>query len=934
MRSVFRRVTALFGAVVILLGVVPIAASAATVETVLFYEGFEGSSALPAGWTAYDVDGDGYNWRINSGGTNGYLGGNCLESCSAMNGASRLTPDEYVVLPPLAIPASVESSYELSFQIRTSYMSGYSDYITVYVSTAPVVDPTALTDDQIVLNKRYYSGSTYQEMTADLDAYRGQTVYVVFHHHTASGIWQQIDDVMITSHGAARFPVKFDLDEDIMTVIPENGTFEAIDGQNYAFTLEFAEKYNPLLGKVEVTANGEVVTPKRGVYTLKNVTEKQKVSVTLRYKAGDISANGKVDLADAARLFYYLNEQIDFDSVQMAAADIDTYATVDIRDMTALFYYVAGLRDYLNKKDDIEGLWNTAYTDAVNGFGQVGSVKSAEYYLDRRLVLDQTASAQQRDSKVIFKNSSKSRVVNLSDGYVFTLPYTDFKADYSLSAYRSTYENANAVLNVSKETSNPYGANQWSWDTYSYEWLTQCLTDDNFLRQNNLSRTHDKVEGNTAMLSGYHVWRYDIVINDAQDIEMPYYSIAVIRKDGEYVKFHLFVMKSTTDRAATMDAMVKSFKEITPVGISQNEQVAYECAPDENWNEETAAYYHKLVTQSTTDWGIFTESMSDTNNSADNLRKEYAELSEKLNFTYDIMPTYSHIAWGNTMHYFPSKTAAEFAGGNGFNGKPVLQFTYQFTINNNLNVKASKTPMFDIARGKYDEHFRRLARDIKAYGAPVLFRLNNEMNTDWTSYCGMVTLLDPDFFAMTWERLYDIFEQEGVGNCIWIFNPVATTTPYCSWGEDLCYLPDLDTVHALGLTAYEMGNGQSLQSFETLYRELYEKNSPYFDRYPQIISEFAAGAGGEKQYNYGSKTYEDTILGRNASLQAKWVGDMFACLAKRNEKGYEFCQAIKGAVWFCVNDYATIENKDYIINNLEIHDASIEAFRNGLALHP
>ena len=61
--------------------------------------------------------------------------------------------------------------------------------------------------------------------------------------------------------------------------------------------------------------------------------------------------------------------------------------------------------------------------------------------------------------------------------------------------------------------------------------------------------------------------------------------------------------------------------------------------------------------------------------------------------------------------------------------------------------------MFDILRGVYDEDFRKLASAIKAYGYPVLFRLNNEMNTDWTSYCGMMTLCDPEIFILTWRYL-------------------------------------------------------------------------------------------------------------------------------------------------------------------------------------
>ena len=56
--------------------------------------------------------------------------------------------------------------------------------------------------------------------------------------------------------------------------------------------------------------------------------------------------------------------------------------------------------------------------------------------------------------------------------------------------------------------------------------------------------------------------------------------------------------------------------------------------------------------------------------------------------------------------------------------------------------------------------FTNIANAFKSYKEPILFRLNNEMNTDWTSYSGIVSLLDPDIFITTWKRLYNIFEEK------------------------------------------------------------------------------------------------------------------------------------------------------------------------------
>ena len=242
--------------------------------------------------------------------------------------------------------------------------------------------------------------------------------------------------------------------------------------------------------------------------------------------------------------------------------------------------------------------------------------------------------------------------------------------------------------------------------------------------------------------------------------------------------------------------------------------------------------------------------------------------------------------------------------------------------------------MFDVLRGKFDDFFASLARDVKSYEQPVLFRLNNEMNTDWTSYCGMVTLLDPDIFIMTWQKLYKIFEKEGVNNAIWIFNPIARSTPYSNWGDMLNFMPGEDYVQMLGLTSYEMGNdAENYRSFYDHYTELYQRNTPYFDQYPAIISEFAAGSGGEVMMNYDTNQYEATEPMRNKDLQAKWVQEMFTYFNAEDKSQYPFVKNIKAAIWFSTNDVVVLNDETKITNYLKLDDAligTLAAFKEGL----
>ena len=305
-----------------------------------------------------------------------------------------------------------------------------------------------------------------------------------------------------------------------------------------------------------------------------------------------------------------------------------------------------------------------------------------------------------------------------------------------------------------------------------------------------------------------------------------------------------------------------------------------------------------------------------------------------IGVTPDVYMTYLHIGWYDNLSS-PAEVmerAAKHAGGDGKNGKPIFNLTYQFTVTNNAT-GGVYTPMFDILRGKLDDHFRQLAQALKEYGKPVLFRLNNEMNTDWTDYCGMMTLIDPDIFQMTWRRMYDIFEEEGVDNCIWIFNPISTTCPYSNWGEALCYMPGADYVQMLGITHYQMNNGTNgaaPTSFKAMYTETANKMLPYFENHPWIIGEFACGAGGEAYYDWGKGGYVFADPARNAALQEKWVRDMLDCFRNNQKPENAFCKNIKLAIWFSANDYADADGDgkyDEITNYLKLDEGAMGAIK-------
>ncbi len=589
------------------------------------------------------------------------------------------------------------------------------------------------------------------------------------------------------------------------------------------------------------------------------------------------------------------------------------------------------------------------FIDADNGFNTSDDLTGARYNVNGKYVSTFTATNSRYDMKFELYNENNVRIVNLSGGVCYTLPSTDIEVDYTIAKYRTVIKFDDSVLSASVESSNPYTSNPTPWALYGDEWLLRHLMSEKYYTNQNLTllkgtdchfstSAAEHNYGDTTTKPGFDIYRFDVQINDAANIERPFYNIAVVRKVGDEKNFNLFVMKSKTNKSDVMDSLVKSMNLFSSKGVQRNYFNAGDVVEEKAWSRETRDYFRQISNSKTLNWGVFSKSISGASlnpgeseyDSNYKQSKDYKKgIEEATGYTYDIYPTYTHISYGSTKHYFNTNMSTALAGGNGVNGQPVLQFTYQFTTNNNI-VADDITPMFDILRGKYDDHFKKLAQDMKAYGKPILFRLNNEMNTDWTSYCGMMTLLDPDIFTMTWQKLYNIFLSEGANNVIWIWNPIAKSCPFSSWGEDLCYFPGKEYVQLIGATDYEMNNyaegEEGIESFNERYNKLYIKNCESgFKNWGVIISEFACGSGGD----YTGK------LGRNADTQAEWVKGMFDEFCSDPQPAY--VQQIKGMVWFNCNDYSgqKITNRlqffDPYTDNYSDLQKTVTAFKDGFA---
>ena len=171
-------------------------AASAQVTTFPWTEGFE--NGVPSSITMVDNDGDGYGWDNNTWSASyANTGSKLIASASYINNVGALTPDNWMILPAMAIPAGTQytlSWYARDFQYTESYgiFIGTTGTVAALSATTPVATFTT-------------NGVDYEKKSVDLSAYAGQTIYIAFRHYNVTDMyWLMIDDIRV---GGPELPV-------------------------------------------------------------------------------------------------------------------------------------------------------------------------------------------------------------------------------------------------------------------------------------------------------------------------------------------------------------------------------------------------------------------------------------------------------------------------------------------------------------------------------------------------------------------------------------------------------------------------------------------------------------------------------------------------------------------------------------------------------
>lgn len=178
--------------------------------------------SLAPGWSTIDADGDGHTWNhlIISGNVAPAFG--CwISSASYMGGAGALTPDNWLVSPPIV----VNDQLILSWQHRAQNANFFAEHYAVYVSTTGA--DTAAFLSSVPLYETTLTAADaadWVEHQVSLAAYMGDTVRVAFRHFGCHDMWHfYIDSITVTNP--------------FLPVISLEGQFTAVTNVNYRYTV-------------------------------------------------------------------------------------------------------------------------------------------------------------------------------------------------------------------------------------------------------------------------------------------------------------------------------------------------------------------------------------------------------------------------------------------------------------------------------------------------------------------------------------------------------------------------------------------------------------------------------------------------------------------------------------------------------------------------
>ena len=469
------------------------------------------------------------------------------------------------------------------------------------------------------------------------------------------------------------------------------------------------------------------------------------------------------------------------------------------------------------------------------------------------------------------------RFTDYPHGYSVCIP-VGLQPDFSLSAIRSSFTSPTTQIEIYYDNFSHYTPNAWDRMIDATKSLVSSPR-HNVAAQETFpwnGLTVNRIKWSRAPLTAVPGDRNYYVRLELKLFADEYYTIFI--KSSQPIDNDLEILHSFRWDAKRGAAGI--FRNQTPAKT--------------NLNEETRQFLKNYFSpDSPLRWGLFDA------NAPDDLQ-HIKDLEARLGYKFAFILRYQ------SLDTEPPTTPLKSAYADGRFLELSMETTHT-DANNAMHpgdTRINQDLMYDILDGKFDEHFREYGRALKDFGHPVLLRFDNEMNGAWCWYSATYAGMDTNIYKAVWRRVHGLFDEVGVDNVLWVWNPNDISLPNSKWTHPLMYYPGDDVVDIIGLTGYNAGTyfpGDTWREFPDIYRSLYADYSAWFDK-PFMIGEFGANSiGGDK---------------------AAWIDRMFREMPQ--------FPRIKVAIWWSWSDWDEAAGRPSRIYLLDENDATLDAFRRGL----
>lgn len=246
-------------------------------------------------------------------------------------------------------------------------------------------------------------------------------------------------------------------------------------------------------------------------------------------------------------------------------------------------------------------------------------------------------------------------------------------------------------------------------------------------------------------------------------------------------------------------------------------------------------------------------------------------------------------AWANGTG-FPAQQATTVAA---FGATPVITWE---PWQPSAGVDQPEYSLDAITAGMHDAYVTTWAKQVKAYGKPVVLRFAHEMNGSWYPWAAGVNGNSAADYVAAWKHVTGVFARQKVTNVTWSWSP---NVPYPGSTALSSLYPGDRNVGIVALDGYNWAGqlpGTTWTSFRDVFAQGQQELAALTSKPVHVGEVGAPETGGDK---------------------AQWVRDMFAFLATK--------PGIAGFTWF-----SHLKEADWRINSSQ---ASFDAFRTGLATY-